>query len=104
MNQSEYETLMMAHDNLQRELSDIKRLIGKDKHALIKILIARNREVSKLRDVIRQDSERVQELKVHKDIYYKTLEKIGDPKNGWNPLAIEARIAIEKVGNLEGEQ
>lgn len=90
MNQSEFESLMMAHDNLQRELSDIKRLMSKDKHALIKSNISLNKKV--------------QELKVHKEIYYKALEKIGDPKNGWNPLAIEARIAIEKVGNLEGEE
>ena len=48
MNQSEFESLMMAHDNLQRELSDIKRLMGKDKHALIKNNIALNRKVKEL--------------------------------------------------------
>lgn len=42
MKQSEFETLMMAHDNLQRELADIKQLMGKDKHALIKSNISLN--------------------------------------------------------------
>jgi len=57
--QAEIDSLSMAHDNMARELSLFKE---KDKHELIKNLIARNREVSKLRDVIRQNSERVQEL------------------------------------------
>mgnify|MGYP001477453489 CR=1 FL=1 len=42
MTQEEYESLMMAHDNLQRELVEIKRLMGKDKHALIKSNISLN--------------------------------------------------------------
>jgi|SRR5690625_1009271 len=81
------ETLSMAHDDMARELSLFKE---KDKQQLIKSNIKLNK--------------RVQELEVHKEIYYKTLEKIADEKHGWNPLSIEARIAIEKVGNLEGEE
>lgn len=46
----EVETLMTAHDNLQRELSDIKRLMGKDKHALIKSNIALNKKVQELEE------------------------------------------------------
>jgi|SRR5690625_1255378 len=52
MNRSEYETLMMAHDNLQRELLEIKRLMGKDKHELIKANIALNRRVQELENHI----------------------------------------------------
>ena len=48
MKQSEFETLMMAHDNLQRELVEIKRLMGKDKHALIKSNISLNKKVQEL--------------------------------------------------------
>ena len=53
MNQLEFESLMMAHDNLQRELSDIKRLIGKDKHELIKANIALNKRVQELENANR---------------------------------------------------
>src|SRR5690625_4322537 len=42
--------LSMAHDNLHRELADIKRLIGKDKHALIKANIALNKRVQELEE------------------------------------------------------
>lgn len=48
MTQEEYESLMMAHDNLQRELVEIKRLMGKDKHALIKSNISLNKKVQEL--------------------------------------------------------
>ena len=52
MNQSEYETLMMAHDNSQRELSDIKRLMDKDKHELIKANIELNKRVQELEELL----------------------------------------------------
>lgn len=46
--ESERETLMMAHDNLSRELADIKRLIGKDKHELIKANVNHIKRIGKL--------------------------------------------------------
>src|SRR5690625_4972659 len=81
MKQSEFETLMMAHDNLQRELADIKRLMGKDKHALIKANIAFNKRVQELEKRLKiyqkrswfEDYERV--AKQNKR-YRKALEKI----------------------------
>ena len=63
--------LIMAHDNLQRELADIKRLIGKDKHALIKANIALNRRVEELERVNKQLKGN---LSVYKGYYNSTLK------------------------------
>lgn len=53
--QSTIDDLSMAHDNLQRELADIKQHIGKDKHVLIKRNIALNKRVQELEDTIYRD-------------------------------------------------
>lgn len=45
---SEKETLMMAHDNMSRELADYKRLNQKDKHELIKANINHIRKIEEL--------------------------------------------------------
>lgn len=63
-------------DNLQRELADIKSMMPKDKHTLIKSLISRNRELSKLRDVIRQDSDKIQELEDKNDILRHSINDV----------------------------
>ena len=65
MNQSEYETLMMAHDNLQRELSDVKRLMGKAKHELIKANIALNKRVQELEEENKRQREALEEIEEH---------------------------------------
>src|SRR5690625_4656576 len=94
MNQSEYETLMMAHDNLQRELSDVKRLMGKAKHELIKANIALNRRVQELENHIDhlydnnvhlKGDYRLQEQNKR---YQEALEKIKD-KNRFGKTAEE---------------
>lgn len=48
---------------------------------------------------LRERAEKAEQQNKH---YLKYLEEIADVKHGWNPLAIEARIAIESVYRLEG--
>src|SRR5690625_357913 len=59
--QAEMDALSMSHDNLQRELSDIKRLMGKDKHALIKSNIALNERVQELE----KENKRIRQMNYH---------------------------------------
>jgi len=57
--------LSMAHDNLQRELSDIKRLMSKDKHALIKSNINLNIRAERLQkenELLKSENERYRRL------------------------------------------
>ena len=57
--------LSMAHDNLQRELADIKRLMGKDKHALIKSNINLNIRAERLQkenELLKSENERYRRL------------------------------------------
>lgn len=44
------EDLMMAHDNLNRELAEYKRLVSRDKHELIKSNINHIKRIKKLED------------------------------------------------------
>jgi len=55
--------LSMAHDNLQRELSDVKRLMSKDKHELIKANIALNKRVRELEELLGANMTEVRVLK-----------------------------------------
>ena len=57
--------LSMAHDNLQRELADIKQRLGKDKHELIKSNISLNKKVQELKkenELLKSENERYRRL------------------------------------------
>ena len=69
--------LSMAHDNLQRELADIKQRLGKDKHELIKSNIALNKRVQGLeRDVryLRERENKIIEINQHRMKYLAEVE------------------------------
>lgn len=101
--------LSMAHDNLQRELSDIKRLMGKDKHELIKANIALNKQVQELereRDEWRDTSQSYymtnQELRGQNKRYRELLEKIKEMTRYDD--CREAEIYELVSDELEGEE
>ena len=96
--------LSMAHDNLHRELADIKRLIGKDKHALIKSNISLNKKVQELESKVKQLNREALTLNSIKKRYKEALDIIvvhADDPDAVRDIYSELVI---KMDRLEGEE
>jgi len=89
--------LIMAHDNLQRELADYKRLNQKDKHELIKSNISKIRKIEELEKEVLSHKEFIWKLKHEK------FESVIKKKDGLEILNSIADIVAE-FENLEGEE
>lgn len=104
MTQEEYESLMMAHDNLQRELVEIKRLMGKDKHELIKANIALNKRVQELEDKLARIHFVNNDYDKTNKRYREAIDKIKGELYKMSAWGKEEISMLDIIHDLEGEE
>lgn len=92
----------MSKERLEEiTLEEIKRFYEGTATVYIKWLIEQAERAEKSLEQTGHNFEVNRKLDAQNKLYRKGLEKIADVENGFHPLAIEARITIEKVGRME---